>query len=746
MLQSDPDNTGDSTSSRDGQLSFQANMGIANAYLELENGENAKLALQIALRQAAPNFSVGEIYSKLGQAHDLLGDNDAAMTSFRRALTRQPNAASHHDTAKRALRLTLAHGDIPGGVEMANHVLASNAGDSDALTARGLELASNSQIEAARATYEHALENGANYETFLARAALELSVENYDLTQHFLSLALREKPDSTRGKTLLSACQSSQLGVKLLPESSWYDLASALSRLCGQEPALLPLRQLANQALSEYDQPLLVAVMGEFSSGKSSFVNAFVGTDVAPTGVTPTTATINIVKYGRSKAGRVIYRDNTSRDIAGSKLFEALGTIDDDEARRIQHVEILMPIDILERVNIIDTPGLNSILPEHEAVARSFLKRADAVIWVFTVNQAGKSTEKLALDSIRETGVRVLGVLNKVDQLSKDQVGEVLAYVDSELGDRVEACIPISARKAIAGDADSGWDAMRDELEARFFDQARTIKKQALNRRLHTLLDSAHDAVASANHQSIAFRAALRTAAKLARECMFRFVDEDVEQERLRIAQDTGLLYRNAALEVLELVRPRKLPFGSNKATQADRDYLLGLLDSGFDSLLQESKSRCIGVLTQYVEEIISPERDKLEPLWNALDSRIKEGLKLAQAEVWTQSLAFVRGYLRGGFVDHFFQVELGKIELTEDAIYHVLFRSSPELDTQLSLPLAKAGGQLLEDLSDFLDGRADNAEVQFLVGDSGLSRALSSLSEHRQELATRLDGNDDSK
>jgi predicted GTPase len=158
--------------------------------------------------------------------------------------------------------------------------------------------------------------------------------------------------------------------------------------------------------MAEYDQPLLVAVMGEFSSGKSSFVNAFIGADVAPMGITPTTATINIVKYGRTRRARVVYRDNTSREIEGTGLSQSLSDIDDNEARRVQHVEILMPIDVLERVNIVDTPGLNSILPEHEAVARSFLQRADAVVWLFTANQAGKTTEKKALDSISGCSTR----------------------------------------------------------------------------------------------------------------------------------------------------------------------------------------------------------------------------------------------------------------------------------------------------------------------------------------------------
>ena len=59
--------------------------------------------------------------------------------------------------------------------------------------------------------------------------------------------------------------------------------------------------------------------MGEFSSGKSSFVNAFIGADVAPTGITPTTATINVVRYGRERGGRIVAPTARRSSSAGTR-------------------------------------------------------------------------------------------------------------------------------------------------------------------------------------------------------------------------------------------------------------------------------------------------------------------------------------------------------------------------------------------------------------------------------------------
>jgi len=103
----------------------------------------------------------------------------------------------------------------------------------------------------------------------------------------------------------------------------------------------------------------------------------------------------------------------------------------------------------LEKINIVDTPGLNSIQPEHEATARAFIARADAVVWVFTAAQGGKQSEKKALQSIRDEASAFLGVLNKADQLSTAEISEVVEFIGGTLGELVETIVPFAARHAL---------------------------------------------------------------------------------------------------------------------------------------------------------------------------------------------------------------------------------------------------------------------------------------------------------
>jgi hypothetical protein len=87
--------------------------------------------------------------------------------------------------------------------------------------------------------------------------------------------------------------------------------------------------------------------------------------------------------------------------------------------------------------------------------------------------------------------------------------------------------------------------------------------------------------------------------------------------------------------------------------------------------------------------------------------------------------------------VDHFFNSDLAKLELSEDAVYHALFRAAPETDAEISIPLATSGGRLLAGLAQRLEDLANDAEIEAFEMDAGLRQAVTSLRDHRSLLAT---------
>ena len=201
-----------------------------------------------------------------------------------------------------------------------------------------------------------------------------------------------------------------------------------------------------DRSIEQLDELFLLVIVGEFNSGKSAFINALIGTTVAAEGVTPTTAQINILQYG----------DTATRELKESNLLV-----------------ITAPAPILRDIHIVDTPGTNAIIREHEAITQEFVPRSDLVLFVTSADRPFTETERAFLEQVRAWGKKVVLVINKIDILTPAQVNEIVAFVaDSArnlLGFSPEI-FPVSARlalKAKQGDPAS-WAASRFEALEHF--------------------------------------------------------------------------------------------------------------------------------------------------------------------------------------------------------------------------------------------------------------------------------------
>ncbi|HMG58046.1 MAG TPA: dynamin family protein [Kofleriaceae bacterium] len=676
-------------------------------------------ALQVEPRRA-------DLHAKIAATHRSIGNLDAALASYERALA----LGGGGDTLRAAVDTAIAAGDPLREARWASDLLALDPTDVRAIVARGAAMAAEQPAAATALLELAAARDDVDAHVWLARLAL---ARDPAAAQAFALAALRVAPRHGPARQLLTEAHAGLLG-DAGEHAEIGELARFVQKIVALRRELGHLVGDVARAAANLDQPLLVTVMGEFSSGKSSFVNAFIGADVAPTGITPTTATINVVRYGRDRGGRVVGADGAAVELGWDALMAHLRALSPEAARAIDRVEILVPLPQLEKIHIVDTPGLNSIQPEHEATARGFIARADAIVWVFTASQGGKASEKRALRSIRDEGKRVLGVLNKADQLGAEDTAEVVGFITGELGDLVEAVIPFSARQALAwkhtgAGPSGGWPELEAALEQRFFQQARQLKRDGCARALRAVVAEARTAVEALRAQAASGAEAARAGSVELRTAARTFAAGAVISERKALSEASTALYRRAAREVLDLVRPRRLPFSSHTATAADRDYLIALLSSGFDAAIDGGRRRVADELTRHARLAETAARtlssalgvDVIGDLQRAADDQIG----LALSRVFDRARAFLRGYLEGGYVEGFFRNDVPRLELAEDAVYHALVRGAPDLDRELGEPLARAATDALTALAHRLDHWAAVLDVHAFDIEVGVGRAL---------------------
>ncbi len=222
------------------------------------------------------------------------------------------------------------------------------------------------------------------------------------------------------------------------------------------------------QATLALDELFLLVVVGEFNAGKSACVNALLHNEVLEEGVIPTTHQVTILRYGSEQA----------------QLMCEQGLL-----------EMVYPADFLRDISIVDTPGVNAVLLEHQRLTEEFVPRSDLILFVTSVDRPFTQSERVFLEHIRAWGKKIVILLNKIDLLHRPgELDKVVGFICENckqlLGFQPDI-FPISARLAAQSRDARGHQAIElwkrsrvDRLETYLFqslDETERIRLKLLS-------------------------------------------------------------------------------------------------------------------------------------------------------------------------------------------------------------------------------------------------------------------------
>jgi small GTP-binding protein len=294
--------------------------------------------------------------------------------------------------------------------------------------------------------------------------------------------------------------------------------------------ALAADREALANSIRQLDELFLLVVAGEFNAGKSAFINALIGRRLLQEGVTPTTSQIHLLKYGP---------EPETQPVANGVWVQTA------------------PVDLLRNIHIVDTPGTNAILRQHEALTAEFIPRSDLVLFLTSADRPFTESERAFLEQIRGWGKKIVLIINKIDIFSyESEINQVVDFVRAaaqKLIGETPAIFPVSARLAMkvkAGAAeshlwqDSGFEPLENYIHETLDDEQR-FRLKLLNP-----IGVGHRLLTSQLQSSTADLEALQDDTRLLEDIRSQtiYYDEDMQRNfKARLGEIDNLLYEMEA-------------------------------------------------------------------------------------------------------------------------------------------------------------------------------------------------------
>ena len=235
----------------------------------------------------------------------------------------------------------------------------------------------------------------------------------------------------------------------------------------GDESARSLPKAFQERANTVQNEEFVVVVVGEMNRGKSVLLNAMMHKQLLTMDTLECTATVNFLRYPNPEKDQSPARvevhftnGNPLEKVPVEKLADytsRLSTLGSEEvADLVDHVDVFVESRFLEdNVLLVDTPGTNTTTHNHIRITNEQVERSNAAIFLFDAGTQMTRSDREFLESVKESVSRLFFVVNKIDDIDKNDIDRVLERVESNIHGVVEQSevrvFGLSGAKALLG-------------------------------------------------------------------------------------------------------------------------------------------------------------------------------------------------------------------------------------------------------------------------------------------------------
>ena len=263
------------------------------------------------------------------------------------------------------------------------------------------------------------------------------------------------------------------------------------------EHGLVEFRSTLSMILDRLeDNSFEIAIFGRVSSGKSSLLNAMLGIDVLPVGVTPITAVPTRLLYGETPVVHVWFANRTPEEFDIAHLPEFVAEqLNRGNEKHVTRIVVQLPSPRLrEGIAFVDTPGLGSLATRGAAETLAYLPRCDLGVVLIDAGSTLTPDDLQTIQILYDAAIPAMVLLSKADLLTLEDRSRVIGYVKDHIKEELNLDLAVRAVSVMAGSKDLVAQWFEEDI-APLYSQRQELKLRSIRRKLGALRQSVETAL-----------------------------------------------------------------------------------------------------------------------------------------------------------------------------------------------------------------------------------------------------------